>query len=93
LEVSPEISVTPKIGIAGALWTGLTGAYQLPAAIGISVKEDSAMTGWIALSHKGSLKWYAGLQIGSVKKEFQPTLFEIGPSEIKKWNLFSAKVS
>ena len=93
LEVSPEISVTPKIGIAGALWTGLTGTYQLPAAIGISVKEDSAMTGWIALSHKGSLKWYAGLQIGSVKKEFQPTLFEIGPSEIKKWNLFSAKVS
>lgn len=93
LEVSPEVSATPKIGIAGALWTGMTAAYELPAAIGISVKEDSAMTGWINLSHKGSLKWYAGLQIGGFKKEFEPTLFNIGPSEIKKWNLFSAKIS
>jgi len=35
----------------------------------------------------------ADVFVMGVKKEFQPTLFEIGPSEIKKWNLFSAKVS
>ncbi|MGP1576585.1 MAG: hypothetical protein ACTTH7_03700 [Treponema sp.] len=92
LETAPSVYANPKIGVAGTVWTGVEGSYMLPVAIGISAKETGAMDSWITLSHEGAINWYAGLKIGTFKKEFKPTLLKIGPKEIKKWHLLSGKL-
>lgn len=87
LAAKPAVSATPRIDIAQTVWTGFEGSYRLPAEIGISVKEDGKLGGWVSFSHEGVLNWCAGITLGGFKKDFKPTLVKIGPKEIKRWDL------
>ena len=87
LTAKPSLSATPRIDMAGTVWTGFEGMYTLPAKIGLSVKEDGKLSGWVQFSHEGTLNWCAGITLGGFKKDFKPTIVKIGPKEIKRWDL------
>ena len=87
LTAKPSVAATPRVDVASTVWTGFEGAYRLPAEIGMSLKEDGRLGGWVQFSHEGELNWCAGISLGGFKKDFKPTIVKIGPKEIKKWDL------